>query len=58
MARFFIEGPPAEGEDADAEIEEKEHSSDRESLITRLKAYVSPYMLYNSLALESMLSRL
>ena len=58
MARFFIEGPPAEGEEADAEIEEKEHSSDRESLITRLKAHVSPYMLYNSIALESMLSRL
>ena len=58
MARFFIEGPSTEGEHADTEIEEKEHSSDRESLITRLKAHVSQYMLYNSIALESMLSRL
>ena len=56
MARFFVEGPP-EGDD-DIEIDEKDHSSDRESLINRLKAHVSPYMLYNSLALDSMLSRL
>lgn len=56
MARFFIEGPP-EGDD-DAEIAEQEHTSDRLSLITRLNTHVSPYMLYNSLALESMLSRL
>lgn len=54
MARFFVEGV---GE-KDEMIEEKEHSTDRENLIERLKAHVPNYMLYNSLALESMLSRL
>ena len=55
LARFFIEGP-VEGDDT--EIEEKEHSSDRETLITRFKAHIGDYMIYNSLALDSMLSRL
>lgn len=57
LARFFIEGT-AEGEDDKMEIEEKEHTSDRESLIKRFKTHIGDYMLYNSLALDSMLSRL
>ena len=58
MARFFIEGPPPSDSPEDAEIEEKDHKVDRETLINRFKEHVPDYMLYNSLALESMLSRL
>lgn len=54
MARFLVEGAGEKGE----MIEDKEHSTDRENLINRLKTHVPDYMLYNSLALESMLSRL
>lgn len=56
MARFFVEGL-AEG-DQDKELEEKDHTSDRESLIKRFKTHIGDYMLYNTLALDSMLSRL
>jgi len=56
MARFFVEGL-AEG-DQDKELEQKDHTSDRESLIKRFKTHIGDYMLYNTLALDSMLSRL
>ena len=56
MARFFVEGPP-EG-DSGAEIADKEHTADREALILRFKKHMGDYMLYNTLALDSMLSRL
>ena len=56
VARFFVEGPP--DDNLGDQIADKEHSADRETLIMRFKAHVGDYMLYNSLALESMLSRL
>ena len=57
IARFFIEGSPQE-EGNDAQIEQKDHTSDRESLIKRFKEHVGEFMLYNTLALDSMMSRL
>ena len=60
LARFFVEGPPmeVEEEDADPEIEDKDHSTNRETLIHRFKQHVSHFNLYNSMAVEHMLSRL
>ena len=55
IARFFIEGPPG---DEGASIEEKDHVLSREQLIERFKKHISNYMVYNSLAIESMLTRL
>lgn len=56
MARFFIEGPPQAKDDSN--VESKNHVADREILILRFKQFVSNYMLYNTLALDSMLSRI
>ena len=56
VARFFVEGPP-EG-DSDTMITEKDHFADREALILRFKKYLGDYIIYNSLAFDSMLDRL
>jgi len=39
-------------------IVEKEHIADREALILRFKKYLGDYMVYNTLAFDSMLERL
>ena len=56
LARFFVEGPAASADDE--EIEDKEHTTDRETLIKRFHEHLPDYMLFNNLAVESMLSRL
>jgi len=55
IARFFVEGPAEGGSDT---IVDKEHFTDRETLIERFRKYVTVFMVYNVLAVESMLSRL
>ena len=55
IARFFIEGPPG---DEGPSVEEKDHVLSRDILIERFKKHISDYMIYNSLAFESMLTRL
>lgn len=56
LARFFVEGPPKSANDE--VIEEKEHRTDRETLVKRLREHLPDYMLYNTIAVDSMLSRL
>jgi hypothetical protein len=41
IARFFVEGPPQSA--SDTQIEEKEHVTNRESLINRLREHISDY---------------
>ena len=59
IARFFAEGPPSSDGNPDTKsVEAKDHLVDRETLILRFKDHIANYMLYNTLALDSMLSRL
>ena len=56
IARFIVEGPATSEEDA--EIEERDHSVDKETFIKRLRSHITQYNLLNGLAITSMLTRL
>ena len=56
IARFIVEGPATSEEDA--EIEEKDHSIDKETIIKRLRQHIPQYHLPNGFAITGMLTRL
>ena len=58
MARFFVEGIAPTDDPSGNQIEQKDWTTDRETLIGRVREHVADYMIYNSLAIDSMLSRL
>jgi len=56
IARFLVEGPATSEEDA--EVEEKDHTVDKETFIKRIREHIPFYNVLNGLAITSMLSRL